>query len=154
MAEERTRSVRIRSRAAGLLAAAYVVALASFWAAGTIAYLQVEHGAAKLLGFLYFPILLLPWVGHGSSDTTTIGAIQVHSPIWIWWFALQMALGMAAMLLYPVRAPAASTLGAGAPRADPGQVAGRGASFLTIPVRPAARPRGAARPRRRASAAM
>jgi hypothetical protein len=81
------------------LAGAYVVALASFWVAGTIAYLQIEQGAAKLLGFLYFPILLLPWVGHGSD--TTIGAFQVHSSIWIWWFALQMVLGIAAMLLYP-----------------------------------------------------
>ena len=100
MAEARTRSVRMRSRAAVLFAAAYVVALTSFWVVGAAAYLQVEHGAAKLLGLLYFPILLLPWVGHGS-DSSSIGAVQVHGSIWIWWFALQMALGIAAILLYP-----------------------------------------------------
>jgi hypothetical protein len=96
MAEARTRSVRIRSRAAGLFAAAYVVALTSFWVVGALAYLRFEHGSAKLAGLAYFPILMLPWVGHG-----TIGALSVHSPIWLSWFALQMVLGIGAMWLYP-----------------------------------------------------
>jgi hypothetical protein len=96
MAEARTRSVRIRSRAAGLFAAAYVVALASFWVVGATAYLRFEHGSAKLVGLAYFPILMLPWVGHGN-----FGALSVRSPIWLWWFALQMVLGITALWLYP-----------------------------------------------------
>lgn len=96
IAEARTRSVRIRSRAAGLFAAAYVVSLVSFWAVGAAAYLKVMDGPSKLLGLVYFPILLLPMIGHGS-----IGALQVHSPMWFWWFALQMVLGIAAIWLYP-----------------------------------------------------
>jgi hypothetical protein len=97
MAEARTRSVRIRSRTAGLLGVAYVVAFASFWIAGTTAYLKFGHGFAKMLGFLYFPILLLP-IGDGPEK---LGALEVHSEVWLWWFALQMVLGIAAIWIYP-----------------------------------------------------
>ena len=97
MAEARTRSVRIRSRAAGLLATAYVVAFASFWIAGATAYLKIGDGFGKLLGFLYFPILLLPF-GEGDPK---LGALDIHSPVWLWWFALQMVLGIAAIWAYP-----------------------------------------------------
>ena len=97
MAEARTRSVRIRSRAAAILATAYVVAFASFWIAGTTAYLKFGHGFGKLLGFLYFPILLLP-LGEGNQK---LGALDIHSPVWLWWFALQMVLGIAAIWVYP-----------------------------------------------------
>jgi hypothetical protein len=97
MAEARTRSVRIRSRAAGLVAAAYVISLASFWVVGAAAYLKTMDGPSKLLGLAYFPILLLPWIGRGS-----IGALNhVDSPIWFWWFGLQMVLGIAAIWLWP-----------------------------------------------------
>ena len=96
MAEPRTRSLRIRSRAAGLFAAAYVVAFTSYWLVGAAAFLRFEHGSARLVGFSYFPILMLPWVGHGQ-----IGPLNVHGPVWLWWFALQMALGIGAMWLYP-----------------------------------------------------
>ncbi len=113
MAEARTRSVRIRSRAAGLFAAAYFVALASFWLVGAAAYLKTAHGLSKLLGLLYFPILALPWVG---KEGASIGALQVHDPIWLWWFALQMVLGIAAIWLYPYERPRGPRLEAG-PRA-------------------------------------
>ncbi|MGH2595254.1 MAG: hypothetical protein ACRDH7_04745 [Actinomycetota bacterium] len=96
MAEARARSVRMRSRAAGLLAAGYVVALVSFWVMGAAAYLRWEQGPARLLGLAYFPILLLPIVGRG-----TFGSLHVHSAIWVWWFALQMVLATAAIWLYP-----------------------------------------------------
>ena len=96
MAEARTRSVRIRSRAAGLFAAAYFVALTSFWVAGAVAYEQSVEGWSRLLGLAYFPILLLPVVGRG-----TLGGLEVHTSIWLWWFALQMVLGVAAIWLYP-----------------------------------------------------
>ena len=96
MAEARARSVRMRSRAAGLFAAGYVVALVSFWVMGAAAYLRWEQGPARLVGLAYFPILLLPIVGRGS-----FGSLHVHSSIWVWWFALQMVLGTAAIWLYP-----------------------------------------------------
>jgi hypothetical protein len=86
----------MRSRAAGLFAAGYVVALGSFWVMGAAAYLRWEQGPARLLGLAYFPILLLPFVGRG-----TLGSLHVHSAIWVWWFALQMVLGIAAIWLYP-----------------------------------------------------
>jgi hypothetical protein len=89
-------SSRVRSRAAAICAAAYVVALASFWFVGAVAYLSWGTGASKLLGLAYFPILLLPVVGKGM-----LGALRVHSPIWFWWFGLQMVLGVAAIWLYP-----------------------------------------------------
>ena len=76
---------------------AYVVAFASFWIAGTTAYLRFGHGLGKLLGFLYFPILLLP-LGSGNQK---LGALEVHGPVWLWWFALQMVLGIAAIWIYP-----------------------------------------------------
>lgn len=82
MAEARTRSERIRGRAAGLCAAGYVVALASFWIAGIVAYAQTGHGWSRLLGLAYFPILF-------------------RGPIWVWWFALQMVLGAGAIWLNP-----------------------------------------------------
>ena len=100
MAEARTRSVRIRSRAAGFLAAGYVVALTSFWVAGAAAYSHSAHGLSRWLGLAYFPILLLPVVGKG-----TLGGLEVHSSIWVWWFALQMILGVAAIWLYPYERP-------------------------------------------------
>src|SRR4249920_565104 len=100
MAEARTRSVRIRSRAAGLFAAGYCVALASFWIAGTVAYAVTEHGVPQLAGLAYFPILLLPFVGHG-----TMGGLQIDSAVWIWWFALQMVLAVAAIGLNPYERP-------------------------------------------------
>jgi hypothetical protein len=90
-------SSRIRSRAAAVCAAGYVVALTSFWFVGAVAYLTWGHGAAKLLGLLYFPILLLPVVGGRGM----LGALHVHSSIWLWWFGLQMLLGVAAIWLYP-----------------------------------------------------
>jgi hypothetical protein len=96
MAEARTRSERIRSRAAVLFAAGYVLALASFWLAGIAAYAVSGHGLSKLLGLAYFPILLLPIVGE-----KTLGGVQIHSTIWLWWFALQMILGVVAIWLYP-----------------------------------------------------
>jgi hypothetical protein len=96
MAEARARSVRMRSRAAGLFAAGYVVALASFWVMGATAYLRSSPGPSRLLGLAYFPILLLPFLGHGM-----LGSLHVHSSIWMWWFALQMVLGTAALWLYP-----------------------------------------------------
>ncbi len=86
MAEARTRSVRIRGRAAGLFAAGYVVALASFWVAGIVAYAQSGHGWSRLLGLAYFPILF-------------------RGAIWVWWFALQMVLGAAAIWLNPYERP-------------------------------------------------
>jgi hypothetical protein len=98
--EARTRSVRIRGRAAGLFAAGYVVALTSFWVAGAVAYAGSGHGLSRLLGLAYFPILLLPFVGKG-----TVAGIDVHSAVWIWWFALQMVLGAAAIWLNPYERP-------------------------------------------------
>ena len=82
MAEARTRSERIRGRAAGLFAAGYVVALTSFWVVGIVAYAQSGHGWSRLLGLAYFPILF-------------------RGAIWVWWFALQMVLGVAAIWLNP-----------------------------------------------------
>ena len=96
MAEARTRSERMRSRAAVLFAAGYVVALTSFWLVGAAAYAVSGHGLTRLLGLAYFPILLLPFVGEG-----TLGGLEIHSVIWVWWFALQMTLGVFAILLYP-----------------------------------------------------
>jgi hypothetical protein len=96
MAEARTRSARIRGRAAVCFAAGYVVALASFWVAGAAAYAQQGNGFTRLLGLAYFPILALPLVGKG-----TLGGIDVHSAVWVWWFALQMMLGAAAIWLNP-----------------------------------------------------
>lgn len=96
MAEARTRSIRIRSRAAVFFSAAYLVALASFWLAGTAAYEQSVEGWSRLLGLAYFPILLLPVVGRGM-----LGGLDVRSSIWLWWFALQMVLGVTAIWLYP-----------------------------------------------------
>jgi hypothetical protein len=98
--EARTRSERIRGRAAGLFAAGYVVALTSFWVAGAVAYAGSVHGFSRLLGLAYFPILLLPFVGKG-----TVAGIDVHSAVWVWWFALQMVLGAAAIWLYPYERP-------------------------------------------------
>ena len=96
MAEARTRSARIRSRAACLFAAAYIAAFTSFWVAGAVAYDQSVDGWSRLLGLAYFPILLLPVVGRG-----TLEGLDVRSSIWLWWFALQMVLGVAAIWLYP-----------------------------------------------------
>jgi hypothetical protein len=100
VAEARTRSVRIRGRAAGLFAAGYVVALTSFWVAGTLAYAGSGHGFSRLLGLAYFPILVLPFVGKG-----TLAGLEIHSAVWIWWFALQMVLGAAAIWLNPYERP-------------------------------------------------
>lgn len=96
MAEARTRSERIRSRAAMLFAAGYLAALTSFWLAGAIAYAVSGHGLSKILGLAYFPILLLPMIGE-----KTLAGIPIHSMVWVWWFALQMVLGVAAIWLYP-----------------------------------------------------
>lgn len=96
LAHARTRSVRIRSRAAGLFAAGYMAALTSFWIAGAAAYAASVHGLSRLLGLVYFPILLLPVLGRGS-----FGGLEIRSSIWLWWFALQMVLGVAAIWLYP-----------------------------------------------------
>jgi hypothetical protein len=114
MAEARTGTVRIRSRAAGLLAAAYLVAFGSFWISGADAYLKFGDGFGRLLGFLYFPILLLP-LGDGTQK---LGALDVHSPVWLWWFALQMVLGVAAILIYPYERRRPSRVDPG-PRAFP-----------------------------------
>ena len=104
MAKARTevaaRALKLRSQAAALCAAGYVVALASFWLVGAAAYLRFEHGPLKLLGLAYFPILLLPLVGRGMLWTLHIG-----SSVWLWWFGLQMALGAAAIWLYPYERP-------------------------------------------------
>jgi len=104
MAKARTevaaRALKLRSRAAALCAAGYVVALASFWLVGAAAYLRFEHGPLKLMGLAYFPILLLPVVGRGMLWTLHIG-----SSVWLWWFGLQMALGAAAIWLYPYERP-------------------------------------------------
>lgn len=88
--------MRIRSRAAALFAAGYVIALTSFWIAGAAAYAASVHGLSRLLGLAYFPILLLPVLGRGA-----IGGLEVRSSVWIWWFALQMVLGAAAIWFYP-----------------------------------------------------
>ena len=118
MAEARARSLRIRSRLAGLFAAGYVVALVSFWVMGAAAYLRWMQGPSRLLGLAYFPILLLPIVGRG-----TLGGLHVQSSIWVWWFALQMALGTAAIWLYPyerrLRRPRLEQPPAGATRRTP-----------------------------------
>jgi hypothetical protein len=100
VAEARTRSARIRGRTAGFCAAGYVVALTSFWVAGVSAYAQQGHGFTRLLGLLYFPIILLPFVGKG-----TLGGLQVHGDVWFWWFGLQMILGAAAIWLNPYERP-------------------------------------------------
>jgi hypothetical protein len=104
MAEARSevaaRAMKLRSRAAAVCAAGYVVALTSFWLVGAAAYLRFEHGPWKLLGLAYFPILLLPLVGHGM-----VGTLHVGSSIWLWWFGLQMVLGAAAIWLYPYERP-------------------------------------------------
>ena len=42
------------------------MALTSFWVAGIVAYAQQGHGFTRLLGLVYFPILLLPFVGKGT----------------------------------------------------------------------------------------
>ncbi len=86
MAEARARSVRIRGKAAGLFAAGYVVALMSFWIAGIVAFAQSGDGWSRLLGLAYFPILF-----RGS--------------VWVWWFALQMVLAVAAIWLNPYERP-------------------------------------------------
>lgn len=112
MAEARTRSVRIRSRVAGVCAAGYVVALASFWLAGIAAYLAFGDGFEKILGFFYFPILLLPWVGEG-----TVGGQEIASPVWLYWFALQMILAIAAIWIYPYERRFRPRLLAAGPRA-------------------------------------
>jgi uncharacterized membrane protein YidH (DUF202 family) len=96
MAEARTRSAWIRSRAAGLLAAGYALALGTFWVAGAAAYGLSGHGFSRLVGLAYFPILLLPIVGHGS-----LLGLRIHGAIWFWWFGLQMLLGATAIWLYP-----------------------------------------------------
>jgi hypothetical protein len=96
MAETRRRSAWIRSRAAGLFAAGYAVALATFWIAGIVAYAVHADGLARLAGIAYFPILLLPFVGHGD-----LGGVPIHGEIWLWWFGLQMVLGASAIWLYP-----------------------------------------------------
>lgn len=119
MAEARVRSMRMRSRAAGLFAAGYVVALGSFWVMGAAAYFQSAQGPSRLLGLAYFPILLLPFIGRGA-----LGGLHVHSAIWAWWFALQMALGTAAIWLYPYerrrhRRPHRDPQSAGASRRAP-----------------------------------
>jgi hypothetical protein len=103
MAEARTEvaaRLKLRSRAAAVCAAGYVVALASFWLIGAAAYLRLEHGPLKLLGLAYFPILLLPVLGHGM-----LGTLHIGSSIWLWWFGLQMLLGAAAIWLYPYERP-------------------------------------------------
>jgi len=86
----------MRSRAAVLFAAGYVVALTSFWLIGAAAYAVSGHGLTRFVGLAYFPILLLPFVGKG-----TLGGLEIHSVIWVWWFALQLTLGVVAILLYP-----------------------------------------------------
>jgi hypothetical protein len=96
MAQARPRSAWFRSRVAGLLAAGYVVALGTFWVAGAAAYGVFGHGLSRLAGLAYFPILLLPIVGHGS-----LGGLRIHGAIWFWWFGLQMLLGATAIWLYP-----------------------------------------------------
>jgi hypothetical protein len=105
VAEARTAEVgagpsRARSRAAAVFAAAYVVSLASFWIIGAVAYFRSGHGPSSLLGLAYFPILLLPMVGKGW-----LGALRIGSSIWLWWFALQMVLAIAAIWLYPYERP-------------------------------------------------
>jgi hypothetical protein len=87
MAEARVRSMRIRSRAAGLFAAGYVLTLATFWFAGIVVFAVYEEGLLRLAGLAYFPILLLPVMGYGT--------------VWFWLFALQMVLGAGAMWMYP-----------------------------------------------------
>jgi hypothetical protein len=100
MVEARTRSVRMRSRAAGLFAAGYIVAVTTFWVTGAAAYATTEHGLSRLLGIAYFPILLLPFIGKG-----TLGGLEIHGAIWLWWFGLQMVLGAVAIWLYPYEPP-------------------------------------------------
>jgi hypothetical protein len=96
MAEARTRSAWIRSRAAGFLAAGYAVAFMTFWVAGAAAYAVSGDGLSRLAGLVYFPILLLPIVGRGM-----LGGLEIESAIWFWWFGLQMLLGATAIWLYP-----------------------------------------------------
>jgi hypothetical protein len=93
-------ATKLRSRVAGVFAACYVVAMASFWLVGAAAFLRSEHGPASLAGLLYFPILLLPFIGRGM-----LGVLHIRSPIWLWWFALQMFVGVAAIWLYPYDHP-------------------------------------------------
>ncbi len=85
--------LQTRARVSAVLGGLYILAAVTFWAAGAATYMSAFTGAARFLGLLYVPILLLPFVAHGSAG--------VHGSLWIWWFAAQLALGAAAVWIYP-----------------------------------------------------
>jgi hypothetical protein len=72
----------------------YFVTNAVFWAYGFLAYYRGFGGPARFLGALYVPILALPAVGRGS-----IGGHDVRSVLWVAWFALEVCLGLAVVLV-------------------------------------------------------
>lgn len=84
---------QMRARASAVLGSLYLLAAVTFWAAGAAAYMSDFTGPARFLGFVYVPILLLSFIAHGPTG--------VHESLWIWWFALQLALGAAAVWTFP-----------------------------------------------------
>ncbi|MGH2596345.1 MAG: hypothetical protein ACRDH7_10335 [Actinomycetota bacterium] len=93
---ESPRARTLRAGLAVILAILYGISVLSFWLAGAIAYLEGFHGPARFLGFAYVPSLLLPIVGRGE-----IAGIDVRSPVWVWWFVVQLALAFGAVWIYP-----------------------------------------------------
>jgi hypothetical protein len=89
-------SIRARTRASMCLAILYVISVVSFWLVAIAAFAQGFSGPARFLGILYLPALLLPVIGRGS-----VAGIAVHSQIWLWWFACQFALALAAATISP-----------------------------------------------------
>ena len=88
--------MRARANLAVVLAIAYVIAVIGFWIAGVTAYTQAFHGPVRLLGLLYLPILALPVAGRGE-----LMGVAVRSPVWLWWFAAQVALGAGTIWAFP-----------------------------------------------------
>jgi hypothetical protein len=83
----RTFAPRTRWGLTGVLLVAYACTFLTYWFFGIQAFLQGGEGPARLLGFAYIPILLLPMLGRGS--------------VWFWMFGVQIALAVAAMFAYP-----------------------------------------------------
>jgi hypothetical protein len=96
VARTQPRSTRARAKLAVVLAIFYLVTVAGFWIAGALAYVDGFHGPVRLLGLLYVPILALPVTGHGA-----LAGLAVRSPIWLWWFGLQVVLAVATIGVFP-----------------------------------------------------
>lgn len=73
---------------------AYFVTNALLWAYGFLAYYRNFGGLVRFLGALYLPVLALPVVGRGE-----IGGHDVRSVLWVAWFALEVGLGLAVVLV-------------------------------------------------------